>query len=137
MTEPISPEEQQPNASPVETNGAADSKNPIASGVESALRATMGLFSMSKEEAQTIINRMIERGELAEKDGRRIINDLFGRPKKTVQQVNQKVESVVDDSMTNLLNALNIPTSEDLRILSEKINELTEKVEELSKKVSS
>lgn len=136
MTEPLTPEEQ-PDAPVTETNGTSGSKNPVASGVESALRATMGLFSMSKEEAQTIINRMIERGELAEKDGRRIMNDLFGRPKKTVKQVNQKVESVVDESVTNLLNAFNIPTSEDLRILSEKINELTEKVEELSKKVSS
>ncbi len=116
---------------------SANGKSPIATGVESALRASIGLFSLGKEEAEAIINRMIERGELAEKDGRRIIKDLFERPKQGVQHINHKVERAVDETMIGILNILNIPTKTDVQTLSEKINELAEKVEELSKKVSS
>ncbi len=115
------------------TNG----RNPVAAGVESALRATIGLFSMGKEEAEAIINRMIERGELAEKDGRRILSGLYERPKQSAKQVNQKVESVIDDAMLGILNMLNVPTRSDLQSLTEKINELAEKVEALSEKISS
>jgi poly(hydroxyalkanoate) granule-associated protein len=112
------------------------SKNPVAAGVESALRASIGLFSLGKEEAEAIVNRMIERGELAEKDGRRIIRDLFDRPKKGVQQINRKMENALDETIVGILNMLNVPTRSDLQTLSEKINELAEKVDALSKKVS-
>ncbi len=116
---------------------SANGKSPIATGAESALRASIGLFSLGKEEAEAIINRMIERGELAEKDGRRIIKDLFERPKQSMQYLNRKVERAVDETMIGILAMLNIPTKTDVQTLSEKINELAEKVEELSKKVSS
>ncbi len=124
-------------ASPEASNASSNGKNPVAAGVESALRATIGLFSMGKEEAEAIINRMVERGELAEKDGRRILRNLYERPRKGVKQVNQKVESALDETIVGFLNMLNVPTRSDLQTLTEKINELAEKVEELSNKVSS
>jgi len=118
-------------------NESSNGKNPVAAGVESALRASIGLLSIGKEEAEAIINRMVERGELAEKDGRRILKDLYERPKKGVKQINQRVESALDETLLGVLNMLNVPTRSDLQALTEKINELAEKVDALSKKVSS
>ena len=139
MTDELSPTsatESEASTAPVESEHADNGKNPVAAGVESALRASIGLFSLGKEETEAIINRMIERGELAEKDGRRILKDLFGRPKKGVQQINRRMENALDETIVGILNMLNVPTRSDLRTLSEKINELAEKVDELSKKVS-
>ena len=126
-------------AEPVETppSETSNGRNPVAAGVESALRASIGLFSMGKEEVEAIINRMVERGELAEKDGRRILRDLYRRPKESMKQVNQRVENAVDETIVGMLNMLNVPTRTDLQTLTEKINELAEKVEALSEKVSS
>ena len=130
----MSPETQQ-----AETELTTDSngRNSLVSGVQNALRASMGVFAMGREEAETIINRMIEKGELTEVDGKRILRDLFDRPKKGVRQINDKVSSALDESIVATLNMLNIPTRSDLQTLSNKINELAEKVDELSKKVSS
>ena len=112
-------------------------KNPLVSGVQSALRASIGVFSMGRDEVETIITRLIERGELTETDGRRIVSDLFDRPRQGVRQINDKVSATLDESIVSTLNMLNIPTRSDLQTLSEKINELADKVDELSRKISS
>ncbi len=125
------------HSSATEETPARNGKNPVINGVQSALRASMGVFSMGREEVETIISRMIEKGELTEIDGKKILSNLFDRPKKGVQQINDKVGGVLDDRIIATLNMLNVPTRSDLRTLSEKINDLAEKVDELSKKVSS
>ncbi len=116
---------------------SSSSRNPVTAGVESTLRAMMGIFAISREEVEAIVHRMVERGELAEKDGKRILSNLFERPKQGVRRINRHVETTVDETMNLVLAALNIPTRSDLQTLSEKINELADKVDELSKKVSS
>ncbi len=92
---------------------------------------------MGRQEVESVINRMIDRGELTEIDGRKILSNLFDLPRKGVEQVNEKVGGIVDDSIGGALNMLNAPTRSDLQTLSEKINELAEKVDELSRRVAS
>ena len=121
----------------IEESADTNGRNPVVSGVQSALRASMGVFSMGREEAESVVNRLIEKGELTDVDGKRIISNLFDRPKKGVKQINAKVGNVLDESIISALNLMNIPSRSDLQTLSEKINELAEKVDELSKKVSS
>ena len=118
-------------------DAATNGRSSVVSGVQSALRASIGVFSMGRDEVETVVNRLIEKGELSEIDGKRIISDLFDRPKQGVRQLNSKVSSALDESIIATLNLLNIPTRSDLQTLSQKINELAEKVDELSKKVSS
>ncbi len=136
-SEVTTPTDSAPEHNETASPEAANGKNPVAAGVESALRASIGLFALGKEEAEAIIDRMVERGELAEKDGRRILRDLYERPRQGVKQINQRVESALDDTILGILNMLNVPTRSDLQTLTEKINELAEKVEALSEKVSS
>jgi poly(hydroxyalkanoate) granule-associated protein len=130
----MSSDNQQP---PVEETATGNGRNPVVSGIQSALRASIGAFALGREEAETVINRLIEKGELTEIDGKRIISNLFDRPKQSVRQVNQKVGNVLDERIIAALNMMNVPTRSDLQTLSEKINDLAEKVDRLSKKVSS
>ena len=122
---------------PVPESASENGKNPVVSGVHSALRASIGLLALGKDEVEAIVDRMVERGELAEKDGRKILGGLFGRPQKHVRQMNAKVESTLDEGMLAILKMLNAPTQADLQELSQKIRELTERVEQLSERVSS
>ena len=124
-------------SSDIQDTQSTNGKNPLVSGVQSALRASIGVISMGREEVETIINRLVEKGELSEKEGRRILSDLFDRPKQGVRQINDKVGAMLDERIIATLNMLNIPTRSDLQTLSEKINDLAEKVDELSKKISS
>lgn len=119
------------------TEAASNGKNPVVSGVHNALRASIGLFALGKDEVEAVVNRMVERGELAEKDGRKIIVDLFDRPKKRVRQMNENVESAFDEQMNAILKTLNVPTQADLHELGDKLGDLADKVEQLSKRISS
>ncbi len=130
----MSSDNQQPQ---VEKTASRNGRNPVVNGIQSALRASIGVFAMGREEAESVINRLVEKGELTEREGRRILSNLFDRPRQGVRQVNQKVSNVLDERIIATLNLMNVPTRSDLQTLSEKINDLAEKVDQLSQKVSS
>ncbi|RUA16259.1 MAG: hypothetical protein DSY55_04510 [Clostridia bacterium] len=119
------------------TEAASNGKNPVVSGVHNALRASIGLFALGKDEVEAVVNRMVERGELAEKDGRKIVVDLFDRPRKRVRRMNENVESAFDEQMNAILKTLNVPTQADLQELGDKLGDLADKVDQLSKRISS
>ena len=110
-------------------------QNTVVSGVRSALRASMGVFSMGRTEAETIVNKMIDKGDLTAQEGRKILSDLFDLPGKGVRQINEKVSAVLDESMVLTLNMLNVPSRSEVQNLSAKISELADKVDELSRRV--
>jgi polyhydroxyalkanoate synthesis regulator phasin len=107
----------------------------VVSGVQSALRASMGVFSMGRSEAEAIVDKMIEKGDLTAQEGRKILSNLFDLPGRGVRQINEKVGTVLDESMVLTLNLLNVPSRSDLQQLSNKISALAEKVDELSRSV--
>ena len=101
--------------------------------------AAIGAVALSKEEIETIVNRLIEKGEIAESDGRELIGDLLERRKKEEVEVSEKVEkkgSVVDQRVESILNRMNIPSKGDVESLSRKIGALSQKVDDLNKKIS-
>jgi len=107
----------------------------VVSGVRSALRASMGVFSMGRTEAEVIVNKMIEKGDLTTLEGRKILSDLFDLPGKGMRQINEKVGVVWDEGAALTLNRLNVPSRSEVQNLSAKISELADKVEELSRRV--
>jgi poly(hydroxyalkanoate) granule-associated protein len=120
---------------------AADSlngQNPVVKIVRSVMLAAIGAVALSKEEVETIVNRLIEKGEIAEADGRELINDLIERGKKGTDEAVEKVEKVdgiQDQRIESILNRMNIPSKGDVESLSRKIGALSQKVDDLNKKI--
>lgn len=113
------------------TNG----KNPVVKMARTVLLATMGTAALGKEELEAIINRLVEKGELAEKDGRELLSEIVEKRKKEMPTVDLKMEGV-EDRVEAILKRLNIPTKKDVDTLSRKITALSKKVDELNKKLS-
>jgi poly(hydroxyalkanoate) granule-associated protein len=93
------------------------------------------VIAMTRDEIEAFVNKLVERGELAQKDGEKLVNDLRtrvrdGRPQ--VQKVGERVEQGVED----FLNRLNIPSKHDIDELSAKIAQLSARVDELRKQQS-
>ena len=120
---------------------AADSlngQNPVVKIVRSVMLAAIGAVALSKEEIETIVNRLIEKGEIAEADGRELISDLTERGKKGTDEAVEKVEKVdgiLDQRIESILNRMNIPSKGDVESLSRKIGALSQKVDDLNKKI--
>ena len=72
---------------------------------------------------------MVERGEIAEQDGRKLLREVMDRRKKEAQ----KAEDEMDRRIEEILARLNVPTKSDIDALSAKITALTKKVDELKK----
>jgi poly(hydroxyalkanoate) granule-associated protein len=111
------------------TEETAEAKrNPLVEATRSVLLAGAGAVTLAQDEAEKFVNRLVERGEMAERDGRKLLDDLKDRRRCNTQ----KAEEELDRRVENLLNRLNVPTKVDIDALSAKINELTKKIDKLS-----
>ena len=111
-------------------------KNPVVKMARTVLLATMGSVALGKEELEAIVNRLVEKGELAEKDGRELIVEIIERRKKEISHVDLKVGNM-DQRLESILGRMNVPSKRDVEDLSRKIGTLSKKVDALNKKISS
>ncbi len=113
----------------VSKNGGAavvEEKVPLVDLARKVLLAGIGAVALAQDEAEDFVNRLVERGEIAEKDGRKLIREVVEKRRKTTTKE-------VDKRVQNLYDAMNIPTKADIEALSAKIAALTRKVDELKK----
>ncbi len=110
---------------------AAEVSNPFLDGIRRALLAGVGAVSVAQGEAEKFVRRLIERGEIAEKDGRSLLTELSENRKQRAQESSKRVSDEMEKRMESLLNRMNIPTKSDIAQLSNKVAELSEKIEAL------
>ena len=94
-----------------------------------AMLATIGAISLAQEELDVFTDKLVERGEIAEQDGKRLMSEMLERRKKDAK----KAEGELDKRTEDLLNRMNVPTKADIDALSAKITTLSKKVDELKK----
>ena len=93
------------------------------------LLAGLGTVVAAQDEMEHFIEKMVEKGEIAEKDARKLVKEVVDRRKEGAK----KAEAEIDKRVEEALNRMNIPTKVDIEALSNKITALTKKVEELKK----
>ena len=118
--------------------------------------AGFGAFALTREEAEGLLNRLVERGEIAQKDAQRIMDETMARFRTVAEKPTAQVEGTVKDvtaqvngltsnvtsqvsgltsqmesGLEQFLNRLNIPSKRDIDELSAKIAQLAARVEEL------
>lgn len=107
--------------------------NPILDMAHKVLLAGVGAISLTQEEVEKFVNKLVERGEIAEKDGRKMIKDIMERRRKQAEDVRSETEEKVDKRLDEMLTRLNVPTRDDIDALSKQIATLTRKVDALQK----
>ena len=110
-----------------------EEQNPMLDLARKVVLATIGAVALTQEELEKFVNKLIEKGEIAEKDGRKLINDAREKRRKKSEDVKSGTESQIDRRMEDLLGRMNIPTKTDIESLNEKISALSEKIDELGK----
>lgn len=117
--------------------------SPLFKAARNLLLASIGAVALSKDEIEALVNRLVEKGEITEKDGRKLVEELVDRTKevsqervkKTTEQVS-KTEDVLNKRIEAVLNTMNIPSKQDIEQLTRKIDALSRKVSALDKKLS-
>lgn len=115
-----------------------EEKNALLDSLRRILMAGVGAVVLAQEEIEDFVNRLVQRGEIAEKDGRRLVNDIVERRRHQVEEQVEEVEatgeraaSEVDRRVESVLRRLNVPTKSEIDALSRQISDLSRKVDEL------
>ncbi|MGD8584050.1 MAG: phasin family protein [Chloroflexota bacterium] len=107
--------------------------NPMLETARKVLLASIGAVAITQEEVEKFVSKLIERGQIAEKDGRKLINDVMEKRRRKAEEISTEAEVTYESRMEEILARMNIPSKSDIDALSRKISALTEKVDELSK----
>jgi poly(hydroxyalkanoate) granule-associated protein len=99
--------------------------------------AALGVVGMATDELEGFVDKLVERGEIAEKDGRKLVDEIREKGEDRIKESRERVMKIVGiepkdgEEVEEVLNRMDIPTKADIKELSAKIAALTRKVEEL------
>ena len=110
--------------------------------VESAHRiwlAGLGALAAAEEEGSKLFSRLVDRGRDVEAKGKVEVDKL----KTEAEKVRSKAESTFeswggkfDETLTSALHRLGVPTRDEIRNLTQRVEELNAKVESLKPRVT-
>lgn len=106
---------------------------PLLDGLRRLMLAAVGAVAMTRDEMEQFVTRLVDRGELAERDAKTMVNDVMSRRKQDVSIAADEAEARVETRLEQVLNRMNIPSKRDIDELSDKIAQLSVRVEELKK----
>ncbi|MBK8050307.1 MAG: phasin family protein [Anaerolineales bacterium] len=106
--------------------------------VRKVLLTSLGSVALTADEAGEIFTKLVDRGELAEADAQKIINDLRIQSRRREEEaaksrgeMARKANAALEDSVETILTRLNVPNKSEIEDLSRKISALNEKVSTL------
>ncbi len=88
--------------------------------IKKAIFIGAGLASMTADKIEETVNEIVKKGDLTEKQGRELIQELKERSTKVRKELAEKIEKIVNDT----LQKLNIPTRKEIEELQERIERL-------------
>ena len=100
-----------------------EERSPLFEAARKVLLAGMGAVALTQEEAEKFVDKLVERGEIAQKDAQKLVREV----------AEKRGKDELDKRVQDLLDRMNVPTKADIETLSEKIAALTKKVDELKK----
>ena len=98
---------------------------------EKSLLFGLGLFDLTKEKAEKIVDEMIKRGEMSQSDKANAVKELLKGHEERIKKIKAKVDERVDELSTRIRGK----EKEELASLHKKLDELTKTVERLEKKM--
>ena len=94
--------------------------------IKKSLLAGIGFTSLAEEKVKKVVDTWIEKGELTEEEGKKLIREILEKGKKNVKEMEEKIATEV----SKLLKKANLATREEIDKLSEKVDKLSEKIKE-------
>jgi polyhydroxyalkanoate synthesis regulator phasin len=106
--------------------GAEKKVSPLLESLRKVLLASIGAVAVAQDEAEDLINKLVERGEIAREEGRKLVEDMTAKRR-------QKVEAQFDSRVESALEKMNVPTKADLKAVEKKLDQLNQKLDKLVK----
>ena len=115
------------------TEELTETSNTFLSGVRRVLMAGIGAVALTQEQIEDFVTKLVERGEIADGDARKLLSDVLDRRKSILQGGTKKAEEEYEKRVERLLSRMNIPTKSEIDSLSDTIARLSDKVDDLNR----
>jgi polyhydroxyalkanoate synthesis repressor PhaR len=99
---------------------------------EKALLFGLGVFDLTKEKAEKLVDEMIKRGEMSESDKAKAVKELLKGHEERIKKLNAKIDETVEKVTAKVRGK----EKDELAKLHQKLDNLTNVVEKLEKKLS-
>ena len=84
--------------------------------------AGAGLAIMTTEKVQEIMNELVKKGEMTEKEAREAVSEFVEKSKQAKKDLENKMEQMA----TGLLNRMNVSTRKEIEEIKERLTRLEE-----------
>ncbi len=112
-----------------EKTAKKEEEHPMFEISRKILLAAIGAAALAQDEMKDFVDKLVERGEIAEKDGKKLMKEMREKRHKRFG----KLEEMSHKHIQEALDRMNVPSKKDMEALNAKITELTRKIEELKK----
>ena len=123
------PDKKEPEVVEVSEEGVNVEEPSILESLRRVLLASVGVVALTIEEIRELVDKLVERGEIAEQEGKKLVIEIKEKRKKKTDET----EDIASSRMRELMDKMDIPTKSDIDALSAKIATLSKKVDELKK----
>jgi len=100
--------------------------SPLLASLRKVVLASIGAVAIAQDEAEDLINKLVERGEIAREEGRKLMQDMTAKRR-------EKVQAEFDARVEATLGKMNVPTKDDLKAVEKKLDQLNKKLDKLAK----
>ncbi len=95
--------------------------------VKRLILAGIGAMALTKDEVDEFLDKLVERGEIAEKDARSIFKEAVARQREKAEEVGGRLK--LEEKIEEALDRMNLPRKEDLEEIKTRIGELSRKLD--------
>lgn len=97
--------------------------------------AGIGAVAMAQEEVEALVKKLVQKGAIAEQEGRKWIKEVVEKKYKETKDRVQSIEKSSLENVEELIKKISLPTKAQFEKLSGEVEELRKKVEELCNKL--
>lgn len=98
--------------------------------------AGLGALASAGEEGTKVFDRLVDRGRDYETRGREEAKKQFEGAKSTTDELWNTWSGKLDEAVTNALHRMGVPSRDEIRTLTQRVEELNAKVEMLKPRVT-
>jgi polyhydroxyalkanoate synthesis regulator phasin len=110
-------------------NTVEEVHGPLYEASRRVLLASIGAIALAQDEIEDFVKKLVERGEIAEKDGKQLVHEVIDKRKKDVSKAENELNKRIDE----VVERMDVPTKADIDALGDQIDELSNKVDALPK----
>ena len=109
---------------PTEKAAAERARGPLYETTRTVLLAGIGAISLAQDEINNFLDRLVERGEMAEADARKLVREVSERREKLEQERRQATRGAAAERAPAATRA-------DIEALTARVAELSRQIEEM------